>query len=153
MFHPDSNHRSGAQLDPAVRSALRGAAALAGPCIVEPLYRLEVSGPTVAINSAYSELTGRRRGKVLDSTTNTLGTQGTIIAEMPIRLAFGLTEAIRGLTSGKGFLMTSFSGWSLVDGDVTDPDGGDARELICSIRSSKKQTAEPPKSSDFVDRL
>eukprot|EP00038_Savillea_parva_P006102 m.161646 g.161646 ORF g.161646 m.161646 type:complete len:1155 (-) comp12103_c0_seq1:327-3791(-) len=157
MFHADSNHRSGAQLDPAVRSALRGAVAYASPCIVEPLYRLEVSGPSDAINATYAELTGRRRGKIVDSTTNTLGTQGTIVAEMPIRLAFGLTEAIRGVTSGKGFLMTSFAGWSLVEGNVLavgdDASGGEARDLIRSIRTSKKQAADPPTAADFVDKL
>lgn len=150
MFHADSNHRSGAQLDPAVRSALRGAVAFASPCIVQPLYRLEVSGPSAAINTTYSEITGRRRGKVVDSTTSDTGTQGTIIAEMPIRLAFGLREAI----SCRCLLMTSFAGWSVVEGDVTDAEGGgEARDLICSIRSSKKMSPEPPKGSDFVDRL
>mmetsp|Transcript_34971 Transcript_34971/g.91548 ORF Transcript_34971/g.91548 Transcript_34971/m.91548 type:complete len:1076 (+) Transcript_34971:361-3588(+) len=153
MFHADSNHRSGAQLDPAVRSALRGAAAYAGPSIFEPLYRLDVSGPPVAINSAYGELTGKRRGEIVESTANENGTQATVVAEMPIRLAFGLTEDIRQATSGKAFLMTSFSRWATVPGDVMDEAGGDARDVICAIRKAKKLSPEPPVAKDFVDRL
>lgn len=153
MFHADSNHRSGAQLDPAVRSAIKGAFTLATPCLVEPLYRLEVSGPSAAINAAYSELTGRRRGQILDTSTNDAGLQGTITVEMPIRLAFGLADTLRGITSGKAFLMTSFSGWKQIDGDVMTVDGGDARSVICAIRLSKSLDAAPPAASTFVDRL
>jgi elongation factor 2 len=155
MFHKDSNHRSGAQLDPAARSAMRGAFAYASPVIVEPLYRLEVTGPADAINASYGELTGRRRGVIDCTTLNDAGTLGTVVARMPIRHAFGLTDTLRGITSGKAFLMTSFSGWSDVDGDVLDADdGSDARELVCSIRKSKgKDVVEPPKPSEFVDKL
>lgn len=39
-FHQDSNHRSAAQLDPAAKSAMRGAFMMAQPTLVEPLYRM-----------------------------------------------------------------------------------------------------------------
>lgn len=84
-------------------------------------FRVEVRGPTGTINGAYGELTGPRRGRIVDDddTTGTYNTGSgfdTITAELPVRLSFGLADGLRGITSGKAFMTTAFGGWQRVPG-------------------------------------
>eukprot|EP00041_Stephanoeca_diplocostata_P022603 m.541276 g.541276 ORF g.541276 m.541276 type:complete len:1085 (-) comp22107_c0_seq2:532-3786(-) len=160
-FHQDSNHRSAAQLDPAAKSAMRGAFMLAQPTLVEPLFRVEVRGPAGTINGAYGELTGPRRGRIVDDadiadTYNSGSGFDTITAELPVRLSFGLADGLRGITSGKAFMTTAFGGWQSVPGapDTTaEEGGGEARQLVEAARTAKRIVGAVPTSADFIDRM
>ena len=153
-FHAESTHRSTHQVLPAAKSAMRGAMLKGEPVLIEPFFTVEVKGAPGTINAAYNVLTGQRRGRILESGV-VAGGRGidAILAEVPVRLSFGLADQIRSMTSGKGFVTTSFGGWQRVPGDPADPDGGEARTLVEDQRNSKRMPRKVPSEADFCDRL
>ena len=153
-FHGESTHRSTHQVLPTAKSAMRGAMLKGEPVLIEPFFTVEVKGAPGTINAAYNVLTGQRRGRILESGV-VAGGRGidAIMAEVPVRLSFGLADQIRSMTSGKGFVTTTFGGWQRVPGDPADPDGGEARTLVEDQRNSKRMPRKVPSEADFCDRL
>eukprot|EP00040_Diaphanoeca_grandis_P036039 m.228188 g.228188 ORF g.228188 m.228188 type:complete len:946 (+) comp33538_c0_seq1:302-3139(+) len=152
-FHTESTHRSSPQMLPAAKSAMRGALMLSQPVLIEPLFKVEVSGHG-GITAAYSIL-GQRRARILEETIGERsGLVECIKAELPVRMSFGMLDEMRGATSGKAFVTTAFGGWGVVDGDVTAVDGGEARGLVEAERKAKRiMPAAVPVTNDFVDKL
>jgi len=152
-FHSESTHRSSPQMLPAAKSAMRGALMMSAPCLIEPIFKVEVSGHG-GITAAYSIL-GQRRARILEETIGERsGLVESIIAELPVRMSFGMLDEMRGATSGKAFVTTMFGGWDVVAGDITDPnDGGEARTLMESERHTKRMHQTVPSLNDFIDKL
>lgn len=152
-FHSESTHRSSPQVLPAAKSAMRGAFMLSSPCLIEPLFRVEISGHG-GITSAY-DILGKRRARILqENISETTGEVERIVAELSVRTSFGLLDELRGASSGKAFATTMFGGWKQVSGNPSDADsGGEARSIVESERRLKRHSPTVPTLCDFIDKL
>jgi elongation factor G len=79
--------------------ALRLAAAAAGPIVLEPVMKLEVTCREEDLGAVIGDL-GRRRGQVLG--LDTRGAQRIVRGEVPLAETFGYAGALSGLTHGHG---------------------------------------------------
>jgi len=79
--------------------ALRKAVALAGPILLEPVMRLEVTTPEEYLGEVLGDLNGRRADI---SEVHHRGHVRVIEVRVPLREVFGYASAIRGLTQGRG---------------------------------------------------
>jgi len=98
-LHEDAIHRGPAQLYPAVREGIRGAMAMAGPLIFEPLQILRIEAP-VEFMGEISKLVSNRRGQLLEM--NQIGVQVIAKAKMPVGELFGWSNDLRSGTGGRG---------------------------------------------------
>jgi len=96
-FHrEDSDARS---FEMAAILAFREAAILAGPQLLEPIMRLEVTAPEMYTGAVVGDL-NRRRGLVKGMLA--MGNSQAIQAEVPLSSLFGYVTALRTLTEGRG---------------------------------------------------
>jgi elongation factor G len=79
--------------------AFKAAAADAGPALLEPIMRLEVTCDDGDVGAVVGDL-GRRRGQVLG--LDVRGDQRVVRAEVPLAESFGYAGALSGLTHGRG---------------------------------------------------
>lgn len=82
----------------AATEALRTALRRAGPVLLEPVMRVELSTPLEYQGDLLGDL-NRRRGKILQVENRTLGAE--IQAEVPLRELWGYANAIRSLSRGR----------------------------------------------------
>jgi elongation factor G len=71
----------------------------AGPALMEPIMKVQITTPEPYFGAVGGDLS-RRRGVVLDSTQR--GDQRVIDAEAPLREMFGYATELRSLTQGRG---------------------------------------------------
>ena len=139
-FHSDSVHRRPNSVVPAASRAMRGAFLMAKPALMEPTYRVDVTGPANMLNGAYAVL-GQRGGIIVDATSTT--TSDTIEASVPVRRAFGLAGELRLETQGQAHCSTMFDGMRLVSALVQD-------EIVAETRSRKNLPEEIPTAATFI---
>lgn len=79
--------------------AVKEAATKGKPILLEPIMRVDVNTPDVALGDVMGDL-NRRRGKILGQETH----KGVVIvqAEVPLSEMFGYSTLLRSLTSGRG---------------------------------------------------
>jgi elongation factor 2 len=140
-FHEDSAHRTYAQLLPASRRAILGAALLANPTLLEPILGIEVKGSSDLIGSIAGVISGRR-GRMLD--VQQKGILTIIEGVIPASETFDLSEAMRGATAGKAMWNTHFKEWNTVPQSLLP-------QLIASIRKRKGLNETPPTPDEFID--
>ena len=63
-LHADNIHRGGGQIIPAARRAMLAAQYTAEPCLMEPIFALDITAPDVAVSGIYS-VVSQRRGQIL----------------------------------------------------------------------------------------
>lgn len=68
VLHADAIHRGGGQIIPTTRRAIYAAALTARPCILEPVFLVEITCPQAAVSGIYSTITMKR---------------GTVVEEVP----------------------------------------------------------------------
>ncbi len=139
--HDDPAHRTYAQLMPATRRAILGAALLARPVLLEPILGADVKCPTEMIGAVASVISSKR-GKMLN--VEQKGILAIIDGEMPVAETFDLSEVMRGATAGKAMWNTHFKSWSPVPQSLI-------MNVITSIRKRKGLSEEPPKPDEFID--
>ena len=91
-FHVDSVHRRPNSVVPALSRAMRGAVLLADASLMEPMFRVDVTGGLGTLNGAYS-IIGKRNGLIVDASSTS--TTDAIQACVPVRNAFGLSGELR----------------------------------------------------------
>ena len=111
----------------AAKMALREAIAKAGPIILEPIMKLEVSAPDEFQGAIIGQL-NQRRGIII----NTTAENGYIVvnAEIPLSNMFGYSTDLRGNTQGKGEFTMEFLKYAQVPRSVQE-------DLIEEHRKSK----------------
>lgn len=93
----------------------RQAYAAAGPAILEPLMRVEVTVPSEFQGAAMGDL-NRRKGLILDSSAQ--GEDAIIEALVPLAQMFGYSTALRSATQGKGEFSMEYAHHAPVPRDV-----------------------------------
>lgn len=120
-FGQDPKPRSlPAHVYPGFRKALHASMIAATPCLVEPIYKVEILTQYNAI-PIIKTLIEKRRGRFLFDPKPIGGTFITVVmAEVPLIDSFGLETEIRSRTTGLSFPQLWFSHWERVDGDPLD---------------------------------
>jgi elongation factor 2 len=142
-FHADSVHRRPNSVVPASSRAMRGAVLLADASLVEPMFRVDITGGLGALNGAYSIL-GKRSGLIVD--TSSTSTTDAIQARVPVRQSFGLSGELRLASHGHAHCDCSFDGMRLVSTEDRD-------EIVAEARARKNLGDKVPTAEDFIDKL
>jgi elongation factor 2 len=140
--HEDPAHRTYAQIMPATRRAILGAALSADPTLLEPILGIEIKCPAEQIGSIAGVISSKR-GKMLNVEQKEAVT--IIQGEIPTSETFDLSEAMRGATAGRAMWNTFFKSWAPVPSSMLLP-------LVREIRKRKGLSPDPPSPSEFIDR-
>merc|ERR1711937_138016 len=91
-LHADAIHRGGGQIIPTSRRVMYACVHTATPCLLEPIFGVEIQCPEVAIGGIYGCLNQRRGMVVSEESIN--GTPMHLVkAFLPVAESFGFTAA------------------------------------------------------------
>ncbi|MDR0556927.1 MAG: elongation factor G [Treponema sp.] len=91
--------------------------AKANPCILEPIMRVAVEGPTEFQGNIFASI-NQRRGIIVSSTED--GINSRVEAEVPLSEMFGYSPALRGMTQGKAEFSMEFEKYGKVPASISD---------------------------------
>ncbi|MDR2748011.1 MAG: elongation factor G, partial [Treponema sp.] len=97
--------------------AFREAYNKAKPCILEPIMKVSVEGPTEFQGNIYGSL-NQRRGVIFSSTED--GTFCRVEAEVPMSEMFGYSTVLRSLTQGKAEFTMEFQKYGKVPAGISE---------------------------------
>jgi elongation factor G len=97
--------------------AFREAYGKAKPCILEPIMKVSVEGPTEFQGNIFASI-NQRRGIILASTED--GTFSRVEAEVPLSEMFGYSTVLRSLTQGKAEFTMEFEKYGKVPQSVSE---------------------------------
>ena len=89
----------------------------AKPCILEPIMKVAVEGPTEFQGNIFASL-NQRRGIINASTED--GAFSRVEAEVPLSEMFGYSTALRGMTQGKAEFTMEFEKYGKVPQSISD---------------------------------
>jgi elongation factor 2 len=140
--HEDPAHRTYAQLMPATRRAILGAALTADPTLLEPILGIEIKCPAEQIGPIASVISSKR-GKMLNVEQKEVVT--IIQGEIPTSETFDLSETMRGATAGRAMWNTYFKAWQPVPQSML-------LNIVKDIRKRKGLSPDPPNPNEFIDK-
>jgi len=111
--------------------AFREAYGKAKPCILEPIMKVSVEGPTEFQGNIFGSI-NQRRGIILSSVED--GHFTRVEAEVPLSEMFGYSTVLRSLTQGKAEFTMEFEKYSKVPQSVSE-------ELIKEAEKKKKSAS------------
>jgi elongation factor G len=117
---------------PAAIGAFREAYTKAKPCILEPIMKVSVEGPTEFQGNIYASI-NQRRGIISASTED--GTFCRVEAEVPLSEMFGYSTVLRSLTQGKAEFTMEFEKYGKVPSGISEA-------LIKVYEENRKKTAK-----------
>lgn len=97
--------------------AFREAFEKAKPCILEPIMKVEVEGPSEFQGNIFGSI-NQRRGIIVSSTED--NNQCQVIAEVPLSEMFGYSTVLRSLTQGKAEFTMEVAKYGRVPTSVSD---------------------------------
>ena len=97
--------------------AFREAYQKARPCILEPIMKVSVEGPTEFQGNIFASI-NQRRGIILSSTED--GTFSKVEAEVPLSEMFGYSTVLRSLTQGKAEFAMEFEKYGKVPHNISE---------------------------------
>jgi len=109
--------------------AFREAYNKAKPCILEPIMKVSVEGPTEFQGNIFGSI-NQRRGIIASSVED--GTFSRVEAEVPLSEMFGYSTTLRSLTQGKAEFTMEFEKYAKVPQSVSE-------ELITAAEKKKKE--------------
>jgi elongation factor G len=101
----------------AALGAFREAYNKAKPCILEPIMKVSVEGPTEFQGNIFASL-NQRRGIISSSTED--GTFSRVEAEVPLSEMFGYSTVLRSLTQGKAEFTMEFQKYGKVPASISE---------------------------------
>jgi len=150
-LHADAIHRGGGQIIPTARRVMYACMMTAEPCLMEPIFSVEIQCPESAVGGIYGTL-NQKRGMVVDE-THIDGTPMMMVkATLPVAESFGFDSALRAATGGKAFPQCVFSHWEAMNGDPMDFDGKIGK-IVLGIRKRKQLNPEPFPLDHWYDKL
>jgi len=111
--------------------AFREAYSKARPCILEPIMKVSVEGPTEFQGNIFGSI-NQRRGMILSSVED--GHFSRVEAEVPLSEMFGYSTTLRSLTQGKAEFTMEFEKYAKVPQGISE-------ELIKEAEKKKKNTS------------
>jgi elongation factor G len=115
QYHPVDS--SDIAFQQASLGAFREAYPKAKPCILEPIMKVSVEGPTEFQGNIFGSI-NQRRGLILSTTEN--GTFSRVDAEVPLSEMFGYSTALRGMTQGKAEFSMEFQKYGKVPAGISE---------------------------------
>jgi elongation factor G len=109
--------------------AFREAYNKAKPCILEPIMKVAVEGPTDFQGNIFASI-NQRRGVILSSTED--GTFSRVEAEVPLSEMFGYATVLRSLTQGKAEFTMEFEKYNKAPASISE-------ELIKTFADRRKR--------------
>jgi elongation factor G len=97
--------------------AFREAYNKAKPCILEPIMKVSVEGPTEFQGNIFASI-NQRRGIIVASSED--GTFSRVEAEVPLSEMFGYSTALRGMTQGKAEFSMEFEKYGKVPAGISE---------------------------------
>ncbi len=97
--------------------AFREAYGKAKPCILEPIMKVSVEGPSEFQGNIFASI-NQRRGIISSSTED--GTFSRVEAEVPLSEMFGYSTALRSLTQGKAEFSMEFEKYAKVPQSISE---------------------------------
>ncbi|MDR0785341.1 MAG: elongation factor G [Treponema sp.] len=97
--------------------AFREAYNKAKPCILEPIMKVSVEGPTEFQGNVFASI-NQRRGVIVSSTED--GIFSRVEAEVPLSEMFGYSTTLRGMTQGKAEFSMEFEKYGKAPASVSD---------------------------------
>ena len=97
--------------------AFREAYNKAKPCIMEPIMKVSVEGPTEFQGNIFASI-NQRRGIILSSVED--GVFSRVEAEVPLSEMFGYSTALRSMTQGKAEFTMEFDKYSKVPQSISE---------------------------------
>jgi elongation factor 2 len=150
-LHADAIHRGGGQILPCARRVLYAAILTAQPCLMEPVFLVEIQCPETTVGGIYGVL-NRRRGHVFTSERK-MGTPLYLIkAYLPVMESFGFTADLRSNTSGQAFPQCVFDHWQILPSSPLEV-GSKTNLLVLQIRKRKGLAPEIPPLDRYLDKL
>jgi len=150
-LHTDAIHRGGGQIIPTARRVLYACCLTAKPCILEPVYQVEIQCPEQAVGGIYGVL-NRRRGHVFEE-AQTPGTPMFVVkAYLPVNESFGFTADLRSNTGGQAFPQCVFDHWQPMPGDPLD-ETSKVGTIVTGIRTRKGIKVNVPALDNYLDKL
>jgi len=150
-LHADAIHRGGGQIIPCARRVLYAAMLTAQPCLMEPVFLVEIQCPEAAMGGIYGVL-NRRRGHVF-AEEQKVGTPIYMVkAYLPVMESFGFTADLRSNTSGQAFPQCVFDHWQALQGNPLEV-GSKPNVLVLQIRKRKGLPEEIPPLDRYLDKL
>lgn len=135
---------------PAIRRCLLASLHMAQPCLLEPIFLVDIECPTHMIGRVYSTL-NKRRGQIIDDTKLDGTTLTRIKAYLPVNESFGFTTELRQATSGTAFPQCQFDHWSLLPGEPIDMNTK-CGQIVSEIRQRKSLPGPIPPLESLIDR-
>ncbi len=115
QYHPVDS--SDIAFQTAAIGAFREAYAKAKPCILEPIMKVSIEGPTEFQGNMFG-LINQRRGVILESTDE--NNMSVVNAEVPLSEMFGFSTILRSSTQGKAEFTMEFLKYGKVPNNVSD---------------------------------
>ncbi len=115
QYHPVDS--SDIAFQTAAIGAFREGYEKAGPCILEPIMKVSISGPTEFQGKMFG-LINQRRGVIIDTTDE--NNTSTVNAEVPLSEMFGFSTILRSSTQGKAEFTMEFLKYGKVPNAVSD---------------------------------
>ena len=128
-WHPV--HSSDMAFQTAAIGAFREAFEKAKPCILEPIMKVEVEGPSEFQGNIFGSI-NQRRGMIISSTED--NNQCQVVAEVPLSEMFGYSTVLRSLTQGKAEFTMEVARYGKVPSSVSE-------ELKKAYQEKKKKEA------------
>lgn len=150
-LHADAIHRGGGQIIPTARRCLYACMLTAKPCLMEPIYLVEIQVHERAQGPVYSVL-NQKRGSVI--TTEELPTGQVVLkAHLPVQESFGFTGDLRAATGGQAFPQCVFDHWKPYSGGEYNDPSSKTAAIVTGIRKRKglKETVQP--LDHYLDKL
>ena len=116
---PEPINRGGGQIIPTARRVAYSAFLMATPRLMEPVYYVDILGPSDCIPAVYTVL-ARRRGHVTSEGPRAGTPLHTVKAYLPVIDSFGFETDLRSHTQGQAFSLAVFDHWAIVPGDPLD---------------------------------
>ena len=113
-FHPVDSDQLSFEL--CAIQAFKKACAQAGPCLLEPIMKIEVVTPEESMGDVISDL-NKRRGQV-EGMENSRSGARIVKAKAPLAEMFGYVTALRTITSGRATSTMSFSHYAEVSTSI-----------------------------------
>ncbi|XP_060941077.1 elongation factor 2b [Limanda limanda] len=150
-MHSDAIHRGGGQIMPTTRRVLYACQLTAKPCLMEPIYLVEIQCPEQVVGGIYGVL-NRKRGHVFEE-SQVMGTPMFIVkAFLPVNESFGFTADLRSNTGGQAFPQCIFDHWQILPGDPSDPTCR-AYQVVAEIRKRKGLKEGIPLLENYLDKM
>jgi elongation factor 2 len=150
-LHTDTVHRGGGQIIPTARRCCYAAMLTAQPCMMEPVYLVDITCPENAMGGIYGVL-NRRRGHVFSEEQRVGTPLYSVKSYLPVMESFGFTADLRSHTGGQAFPQCVFDHWQPVTGDPLTS-GTKPYEIVMATRKRKGLQEGVPPLDRFLDKL